>query len=385
MDMAARTPEPRLSSEELRRYQRHFSLENVGLAGQRALKAASVLVVGAGGLGSPLAMYLAAAGVGRLGIVDFDVVDASNLHRQVLHGSSDIGRKKVASASDTLREINPFVCLETHAVRLTRDNAIQLVRDYDVVADGSDNFPTRYLVNDACILARRPNVYGSVYKFEGQVAVFAHPEGPCYRCIFPELPPGDLVPSCAEGGVLGVLPGIVGSLQANEVIKLLLGIGEPLVGRMLLLDGLTGEFSVLDVPREPNCRACAEAENGLSLPDFSYACDTAAMTVPEITVSELHAMRQSGQAPFLLDVRKPFEQEIASIDADQLIPVEALADRIGELDAPPGELLVVHCRSGGRSARAVQLLRASGYNRAVNLKGGILAWSREIDPAVPTY
>ncbi len=343
------------------------------------------MIVGAGGLGSPLAMYLAAAGVGRLGIVDSDVVDASNLHRQLLHGSSDVGRQKVSSARDTLKEINPFVSLEAHAVRLTRDNAVQLVRDYDIVADGSDNFPTRYLVNDACILAQRPNVYGSVYKFEGQVAVFAHPEGPCYRCIFPDLPPGGLVPSCAEGGVLGVLPGIVGSLQANEVIKLLLGIGEPLVGRMLMFDGLTGEFRILHVPRERTCAACGEAEKGLSLPDSSYACDTATMTVPEITVSELHAMRQNGQKPFLLDVRKPFEQGIASIDADQLIPVEALSERIGELKAAPGELLVVHCRSGGRSARAVQYLRASGYGKAVNLKGGILAWSQEIDPAVPTY
>ena len=383
--MAARTPDARLSSEEMRRYQRHFSLENVGLAGQRVLKAASVLIVGAGGLGSPLAMYLAAAGVGRLGIVDFDVVDASNLHRQVLHGASDIGRRKVSSARETLQEINPFVCLETHAVRLTRKNALSLVEDYDIVADGSDNFPTRYLVNDACMLAKRPNVFGSVYKFEGQVAVFAHPEGPCYRCMFPELPPGDLVPSCAEGGVLGVLPGIVGSLQANEVIKLLLGIGEPLIGRMLLFDGLTGEFHVLNVPREPNCRACGEAKNDLSLPESSYVCEPSAMTVPEITVSELNAMRQNGQAPFLLDVRKPFEQDIASIDADQLIPVEALPERIGELGAPPGDLIVVHCRSGGRSARAVQLLRASGYSRAVNLKGGILAWSQEIDPAIPAY
>ena len=383
--MADQTTDLRLSSNEMLRYQRHFSLENVGLDGQQTLKAASVLIVGAGGLGSPLAIYLAAAGVGRLGIVDFDVVDASNLHRQVLHGSSDIGRKKVSSALDTLREINPFVCLETHAVRLTRDNAVQLVKDYDVVADGSDNFPTRYLVNDACILAERPNVYASVYKFEGQVAVFAHPEGPCYRCVFPEPPPGDLVPSCAEGGVLGVLPGILGSLQANEVIKLLLRIGDPLVGRMLLFDGLTSEFRVLHVPRDSTCRACGEATNDLSLPEFSYTCGTTAMTVPEITVSDLHAMRLNGQSPFVLDVRKPFEQQIASIDADQLIPVEALAERLGELDAPPGEMLVVHCRSGGRSARAVQLLRASGYNHAVNLKGGILAWSQEIDPAVPMY
>ena len=375
----------KLTAEEVRRYQRHFALEEVGIAGQEVLKASSVLVVGAGGLGSPLALYLAAAGVGRLGIVDFDDVDASNLHRQVLHGSADIGRQKVASARDTLNEINPFVELEAHAYRLTRDNATRLIREFDVVADGTDNFPTRYLINDACVLTGKPNVYGSVYKFEGQVSVFAHPDGPCYRCIFPEPPPAKLVPSCADGGVMGVLPGIVGSLQANEVLKMLLRIGEPLVGRMLLFDALAGGFQMLTVPRDPACIACSGTHGMHDLPGYDSACDFRGSTVPEMTVAELHALRLARRAPFVLDVRKPYEQDLASIGPNQLIPVEELPGRLAELAASPTDLIVAHCRSGVRSARAVQILHGAGFKRAINLKGGILAWSREIDPAVPTY
>ena len=382
-----------LTPDELRRYQRHLTLPEVGVEGQKKLKAASVLLVGAGGLGSPLALYLAAAGVGRLGIVDFDVVDETNLQRQVLHGTKDVGRPKLASARDRLLDVNPYVQLDLHEVRLTSDNALNLVADYDLVADGTDNFPTRYLVNDASVLTRTPNVYASIFQFEGQVSVFGMPEGPCYRCLYPEPPPPGLVPSCAEGGVLGILPGFVGTLQATEVIKLLLGVGEPLVGRLLLLDALSTTFRTLKVRKNPDCPVCGTHPTVTELIDYELFCGLpsngtappAEQAVPEVTVHDLKARRDLGEAPFLLDVRKPFEAAIASLGADQLIPVEELADRLHEVRAAPHQEIVVHCRSGVRSARAVRLLHEAGFTHAVNLKGGVLAWSDEIDPSMLRY
>ena len=382
-----------LTPDELRRYQRHLTLPEVGVAGQKKLKAASVLLVGAGGLGSPLALYLAAAGVGRLGLVDFDVVDETNLQRQVLHGTKDVGRSKLASARDRLLDVNPHVQLDLHEVRLTSENALDLIAGYDLVADGTDNFPTRYLVNDASVLTGTPNVYASIFQFEGQVSVFGMPEGPCYRCLYPEPPPPGLVPSCAEGGVLGILPGFVGTLQATEVIKLLLGIGEPLVGRLLLLDALSTTFRTLKVRKNPECPVCGTHPTVTELIDYEQFCGlpangaapSAEQAVPEITVHDLKARRDRGEALFVLDVRKPFEAEIAHLDADQLIPVEELADRLHEVQAAPHQEIVVHCRSGVRSARAARLLREAGFSHAVNLKGGVLAWSDEIDPSVLKY
>ncbi len=382
-----------LTPNELRRYQRHLTLPEVGVDGQKTLKAASVLLVGAGGLGSPLALYLAAAGVGRLGLVDFDVVDETNLQRQVLYGTKDVGRPKLASARDRLLDLNPYVQLDLHEIRLTSDNALALLADYDLVADGTDNFPTRYLVNDASVLTGTPNVYASIFQFEGQVSVFGLPEGPCYRCLYPEPPPPGLVPSCAEGGVLGILPGFVGTLQATEVIKLLLGIGEPLVGRLLLIDALSTTFRTLKVRKNPECPICGAHPTVTELIDYEAFCGlpangaapSAEQAVPEVTVHDLKAHRDLGETPFVLDVRKPFEAEIASLGADQLIPVEELADRLGEVQARRDQEIVVHCRSGVRSARAVRLLHEAGFTRAVNLQGGILAWSDEIDPSVLKY
>ncbi len=382
-----------LTPDELRRYQRHLTLPEVGVEGQKMLKAASVLLVGAGGLGSPLALYLAAAGVGRLGLVDFDVVDETNLQRQVLYGTKDVGRPKLASARDRLLDLNPYVQLDLHEIRLTSDNALALLADYDLVADGTDNFPTRYLVNDASVLTGTPNVYASIFQFEGQVSVFGLPEGPCYRCLYPEPPPPGLVPSCAEGGVLGILPGFVGTLQATEVIKLLLGIGEPLVGRLLLIDALSTTFRTLKVRKNPECPICGAHPTVTELIDYEAFCGlpangaapSAEQAVPEVTVHDLKAHRDLGETPFVLDVRKPFEAEIASLGADQLIPVEELADRLGEVQARRDQEIVVHCRSGVRSARAVRLLHEAGFTRAVNLQGGILAWSDEIDPSVLKY
>ena len=395
METTLTAPDVKLSTEELQRYHRHLILPEVGLEGQKKLKAASVLLVGAGGLGSPLALYLAAAGIGRIGLVDFDVVDASNLQRQVLHGTKDVGRTKLDSARDRLLDVNPHVTLDLHETRLTSENALDLIADYDVVADGTDNFPTRYLVNDACVLTGTPNAYASIFRFEGQVSVFGMPDGPCYRCIYPEPPPPGLVPSCAEGGVLGVLPGFVGTLQASEVIKVILGIGEPLVGRLLLIDALATSFRTLKARKDPSCPICGEHRTIHELIDYEQFCGIPQATngaaqngesaVPEVTVSDLKARFDAGTAPFVLDVRKPFEAEIASLGADQLIPVEELAERLSELQADPAEEIIVHCRSGARSARAVQLLKNAGYANAYNLKGGILAWSEEIDPDVPQY
>ncbi len=382
-----------LSSEELRRYQRHLTLPEVGVEGQKKLKAASVLLVGAGGLGSSLALYLAAAGVGRLGLVDFDIVDESNLQRQVLHGVKDVGRSKLASASDRIRDINEFVTLDLHETRLTSENALEIISDYDLVADGTDNFPTRFLVNDACVLTGTPNVYASIFRFDGQVSVFGMPDGPCYRCLYPEPPPPGLVPSCADGGVLGILPGLAGTLQATEVVKLILGIGDLLVGRLLLIDALSTTFRTLTVRKDENCPVCGAHPTVTSLFDYEEFCgiptNGAALqedqSVPEMTVWELRARRDLHDAPLVLDVRKPFEAEIASLGADQLIPVEELADRLGEIQAAHDREIIVHCRTGVRSAKAVNILLENGFVRAVNLKGGIRAWSENVDPTVLKY
>ena len=376
-----------LEPEEIERYSRHLILPDVGMVGQEKLKAASVLLVGAGGLGSPLAMYLAAAGVGRLGIVDFDVVDASNLHRQVIHGTSDVGRPKLESARDRIREINPHIEVVLYRTRLSSDNALDILKDYELVADGTDNFPTRYLVNDACVLSGTPNVYASIFRFEGQVSIFGTPDGPCYRCIFPEPPPPGLVPSCAEGGVLGVLPGMVGTMQATEVIKMILGIGEPMIGRLLFVDALSMKFREWKIHRDPDCPVCGDHPAQTTLIDYEAFCGVGVdeETVPEITAQAFSAKRARADAPFVLDVRKPSEVEIADLGADLLIPVDELAGRVDELDAYRERSMVVHCRSGVRSARAVSILLEAGFTNVVNLKGGILAWSEEIDPSIPRY
>jgi adenylyltransferase/sulfurtransferase len=377
-----------LSPPELRRYSRHLLLPEIGLAGQEKLKASAVLVVGAGGLGSPLALYLAAAGVGRLGLVDFDVVDESNLHRQVIHGTSDVGRSKLDSATEKLREINPHIEIQTFPARLTSANALEIFHGFDVVADGTDNFPTRYLVNDAAVLTGIPNVYASIFRFEGQVSIFGAKGGPCYRCLYPEPPPPGLVPSCAEGGVLGVLPGTVGTLQATEVIKYLLGIGKPLVGRLLLYDALGVQFQTVEVPKNPACPACGENPTLTALIDYDEFCGTGISplpeTVPEVTVAELKRRLDAGSTPFLLDVREHSETEIATLHA-KLIPLGQLESRLEELADCREKEIVVHCRTGVRSADAVRLLRGHGFTGAVNLAGGIRAWSEEIDPTVPVY
>jgi adenylyltransferase/sulfurtransferase len=386
-----------LSSEELQRYSRHLTLPEFGTEGQEKLKNASVLLVGAGGLGSPAATYLAAAGVGRIGLVDFDTVEASNLQRQILYGTSDVGRPKLEAAAERLQDLNPHVEVERHEVRLTSDNALGIIDDYDVVADGTDNFPTRYLVNDACVMTGTPNVYASIFRFEGQVSVFATEDGPCYRCLYEEPPPPGLVPSCAEGGVLGILPGFIGTLQATEVIKLLTGIGEPLVGRLLMVDALEMNFRTVNVPTNPECPVCGDDPSVTELIDYEAFCgidsdtssngtadDVSDDKVPEISVHDLKERRDAGSAPFLLDVREPYEADIASIGADQLIPVDELEERLDELEADKDDEIVVHCRSGGRSATATELLREKGYD-ASNLAGGVLAWSDEIDDSVPQY
>jgi len=386
---------PDLSTDELQRYSRHLTLPEFGREGQEKLKAASVLLVGAGGLGSPAATYLAAAGVGKIGLVDFDRVEASNLQRQILYGTSDVGRPKLEAARERLTDLNPHVEVETHDVRLTSDNALNIIDQYDVVADGTDNFPTRYLVNDACVMTGTPNVYASIFRFEGQVSVFATDDGPCYRCLYEEPPPPGLVPSCAEGGVLGILPGFIGTLQATEVIKLITGIGTPLIGRLLMVDALDMNFRTLKVQKNDDCPVCSdnptqtelidyEAFCGIPSPDSSQNGTDDVSQIPEISVQDLKQRRDNGDAPFLLDVRKPHEADIASIGADQLIPLDELEDRLDEMDAEPGSEVVVHCRSGGRSAKATELLRKKGFD-AKNLAGGTLAWSDEIDDSVAKY
>ncbi|HXU46533.1 MAG TPA: molybdopterin-synthase adenylyltransferase MoeB [Thermoanaerobaculia bacterium] len=378
---------PGLDADELRRYSRHLILPEVGTAGQRKLKAARVLLIGSGGLGSPLGLYLAAAGVGRLGLVDFDRVDESNLQRQVLFGQGDVGRPKTEAAADRLRGVNRHIEIVPYDLRLDASNALDLFRDYDLVVDGTDNFPTRYLVNDACVLLGKPNVYGSIFRFEGQVSVFWGARGPCYRCLFPEPPPPGLVPSCAEGGVLGVLPGIIGALQANEVIKLIVGVGEPLIGRLVLFDALRLRFRELKLKKDPGCPICSEYPTQTGLIDYEQFCGIEPETAPdegfEIDVLELDRWRKANPDLVLLDVRTPLEYDIARIDGAVLIPLQELPDRLGELD--PAATIVAHCHGGVRSAQAVHFLRQHGFARTKNLAGGIDAWSLEVDPAVPRY
>jgi adenylyltransferase/sulfurtransferase len=353
-----------------------------------------VLCIGAGGLGSPLGMYLAAAGVGRIGIVDFDVVDESNLQRQIIHGTEDIGKPKLDSAERRIKSLNPHVLVDKHNLRLSSDNALALFEDYDVVADGTDNFPTRYLVNDACVLTGKPNVYASIFRWEGQCTVFNMPGGPDYRCLYPEPPPPGMVPSCAEGGVFGVLPGIVGCLQATEVLKIITGIGQPLVGRLLIFDALSMTFRVMKIRKSADNPISGDNPTITSLIDYDMFCGIpqaaaaekkASDEVPTITVEEFKRERDAGRAAFLLDVRKPFEAEIATMGADQLIPVEELADRLAEVKVAKDQRFIVHCKMGGRSAKAVKILRDAGWTGAVNLAGGIKAWSEQIDSSVATY
>ena len=380
---------PELDNEEVLRYSRHLIIPEVGLEGQRRLKASRALLVGAGGLGSPLGLYLAAAGVGHLGLVDFDVVDLTNLHRQVIHGTSDIGRSKLDSARDRIADINPHVHVERYDTRLTSQNALEIVRDYDIVIDGTDNFPTRYLVNDACVLSGIPNVYGSIFRFEGQLSVFATEDGPCYRCLFREPPPPGMVPSCAEGGVLGVLPGLVGILQATEALKLLLGIGQPLVGRLLLVDALRAQFRTLKLQRDPECPACGthELKELIDYEEFcgirKAAAEARANAVPEITPSELAARLERGDDLDLIDVREPHEWDIARIPGARLVPLGTLAEALPSLDRT--RAIVVHCKGGGRSAKAVRQLLDAGFQNVTNLAGGITRWSEDVDPGVAKY
>ncbi len=380
---------PELDNDEVLRYSRHLIIPEVGLEGQRRLKASRVLLVGAGGLGSPLGLYLAAAGVGHLGLVDFDLVDLTNLHRQVIHGTKDLGRPKLDSARDRIADVNPHVHVETYDVRLTSQNALEILRGYDVVVDGTDNFPTRYLVNDACVLSGIPNVYGSIFRFEGQVPVFATERGPCYRCLFREPPPPGLVPSCAEGGVLGVLPGLVGMLQATEAIKLLLGIGQPLVGRLLLVDALRAQFRTLKLQRDPECPPCATHELKELIDSEGFcgrrkaSAEARANAVPEITPSELATRIARGDAIDLIDVREPHEWEIARIPGARLIPLGTLAEALPSLDRTSE--IVVHCKGGSRSAKAVRQLLDAGFVNVTNLAGGITRWSDEVDPMVAKY
>jgi adenylyltransferase/sulfurtransferase len=379
----------KLSKEEILRYSRHLIMPEVGMDGQLKLKQAQVLLIGAGGLGAPLGLYLAAAGVGRLGIVDFDVVDFTNLQRQITFSTKDVGRKKAEAARERLSSMNPDIQIDTFDTRLTSENALELFKDFDIIVDGTDNFPTRYLVNDACILLGKPNVYGSIFRFEGQVTVFGAPAGPCYRCLYPEPPPPGLVPSCAEGGVLGVLPGIVGSLQAMETIKLILGVGESLAGRLLLFDALAMRFRELKVRQNPACPICGENRTINKLIDYEEFCgirgeEAPAVTtgIPEITPRELKTRLDRGDDLFILDVREPHEYQICNIHG-HLIPLGDLPKRVSELDS--SREIVAHCRSGKRSADAVEFLQKAGFKKIWNLKGGILAWSDEVDPSVPKY
>ena len=375
----------RLNIDELQRYSRHLIMPEVTSEGQSRLKAARVLCIGAGGLGSPAALYLAAAGVGTIGIVDFDDVDLSNLQRQILHGTKDIGRGKLESARDRLHDINPQIELELHECRFSSENALQLVSRYDVIVDGSDNFPTRYLSNDVCVFARKPNVYGSVFRFEGQTTVFApRLGGPCYRCLFPEPPPPESVPNCAQAGVLGVLPGIIGMLQAIETLKLILGIGEVLVGRLLHFDALKVKFRELNLRRDPQCPVCGENPTIFSPIDYEQFCGVRDEgTIPEISPHELKQRMDAGEPFELIDVREPFEYEIARIEGAKLIPLGEIAQRLDDLERE--QPIIVHCHSGKRSAQAVRLLQQRGFAKVYNLEGGIDAWSEQIDPNVPQY
>ena len=386
---------PSLSNDEIARYSRHLIMPEVGVEGQRKLKAARVLMIGTGGLGAPTGMYLAAAGVGTLGVVDFDVVDASNLQRQIVHGTKDVGRPKIESARDRLNDINPHVKIEAYETRLTSENALELFREYDMVVDGTDNFPTRYLVNDACVLSGKPNVYGSIFRFEGQASVFWAARGACYRCLYPEPPPPGLVPSCAEGGVLGVLPGIIGAIQANEAIKLILGGGEPLINRLLLFDAWKLRFRELKLRKDPACPVCGENPTVKELIDYEQFCglrpepdaaqaETEGGRMEEITATELKERIDRGDDLQIIDVREPNEYDIARIPGTRLIPLGQVTERAGEIDEE--RETVVHCKGGVRSARAIEALTRSGFKgKLVNLKGGITAWSNDVDPSVPKY
>jgi sulfur-carrier protein adenylyltransferase/sulfurtransferase len=384
-------PLPELSADDLSRYSRHLILPEVGMEGQQKLKAARVLCIGAGGLGSPLAFYLAAAGVGTLGMVDFDVVDASNLQRQIIHSTKDIGRKKLDSAEEKLKALNPALNVVKYDTMLSSANALEIFKDYDIVADGTDNFPTRYLVNDACVLLGKPNVYGSIFRFEGQASVFATEKGPCYRCLYPEPPPPGLVPSCAEGGVLGILPGLVGVIQATEAIKLILGSGEPLIGRLLLVDALSMRFRELKLRKNPDCPVCGTHPTVTQLIDYQQFCGILPESrqpasvkngIPQMTVKELKHRLDAGDEIFILDVREPYEYQIANIGG-KLIPQNDVPQRLGEIDRD--REIVVQCLSGGRSQRIAEYLKQAGYTKVVNLAGGIRAWSEEIDPTVRKY
>lgn len=378
-----------LDNEEILRYSRHLILPDVAMEGQLKLKAAKVLCVGAGGLGSPLALYLAAAGVGTIGLVDFDVVDFTNLQRQVLYTTADVGRPKLEVAKERLQAMNPHVEVRTHETRLMRDNALDILADYDIVVDGTDNFATRYLVNDACVLLGKPNVYGSIFRFEGQASVFYAKEGPCYRCLYPEPPPPGLVPSCAEGGVLGVLPGVIGTIQAMETIKLILGKGEPLIGRLLLFNALKMQFRELKLRKNPNCPICGEHPIIHDLIDYEEFCgvrgveEAPAEMVEEITPAELKRRLDAGENIFLLDVREPVEWQICRLEGAVLMPMNSVPARMHELDS--AKEMVVYCRSGKRSAQIVAFLKAAGFRKVKNLQGGILQWSDEVDPTVPKY
>jgi len=377
-----------LNNDEILRYSRHLIMPEVGMEGQQKLKAARVLCIGAGGLGSPLALYLAAAGVGTLGIVDFDVVDYTNLQRQIIHTTADVGRKKLDSAADKLKAINPFLNLRTFETKLSSENALALFNEFDIIADGTDNFPTRYLVNDACVLTGKPNVYGSIFRFEGQASVFATEEGPCYRCLYPEPPPPGLVPSCAEGGVLGILPGLVGVMQATEVIKLILGKGEPLIGRLLLIDALGMKFRELKLRKNPDCPVCGKNPTVTQLIDYNEFCGIRGEEKPvetgvvEMQVEELKRRLDAGEDLFVLDVREPHEYQICNIGG-HLIPLGDLPKRVSELDS--SREIVAHCRSGVRSAKAVNFLQQAGFKKVHNLAGGILAWADRVDPKMPKY
>jgi adenylyltransferase/sulfurtransferase len=382
-------PAAELTVDEVRRYSRHLIIPEVGMDGQKRLKNAKVLCVGAGGLGSPSLMYLAAAGVGTLGIVEFDEVDESNLQRQIIHSQGDIGRSKAESARDTVRGINPYVNVILHEERLEADNVMDIFTQYDLIVDGTDNFATRYLVNDACAFLARPNVHGSVFRFEGQVSVFDARTGPCYRCLYPDPPPPGLVPSCAEGGVLGVLPGVIGVLQAIEALKLLLGIGDPLIGRLLVFDALGMDFRELRLRKDPACPLCGEHPTLTGLIDYDSWCagastENSTMAEPlELSVRDYQALRERGSEPLLVDVREPHEQQIAHIDGAVLIPLRTLPERIAELDRD--RPIVLFCHHGSRSMRAVEYLKGQGYTRVQSLKGGIDAWSQEADPGVARY
>ena len=377
-----------LSNEEVLRYSRHLIMPEVGMEGQLKLKAAKVLCIGAGGLGSPLALYLAAAGVGTLGIVDFDIVDFTNLQRQIIHSTDDVGRKKLDSAEESIKGINPFVEVRKFDTRLSSENALDIFRDFDIVVDGTDNFPTRYLVNDACVLTGKPNVYGSIFRFEGQASVLATKEGPCYRCWYPEPPPPGLVPSCAEGGVLGILPGLVGVIQATEAVKLILGKGEPLIGRVLLVDALGMKFRQVKLRKNPECPVCGAHPTITKLIDYQEFCgirgEEAPVTtnVPEIQPEELKQRLDAGEDIFILDVREPHEYQICNLNG-YLIPLGDLPQRVHELDS--SREIVAHCRSGVRSGKAVEFLRQAGFRKVKNLAGGVLAWSDRVDPKMPKY